>query len=100
MKDSLTNKYIIYFVNGDEFIQPRYLEYQSYYPLCDENWNVVNNKVTDTLFFKFGTTYINTNVNIPNRFYLNDSSGSSNGSFFFEKGLRASNLKPEKVLSL
>jgi hypothetical protein len=100
LKDSLTDKYIIYFVNGDEFIQPRYLEYQSYYPLRDKNWNIINNEVKDTLFFKFDSKYINTYVEIPNHFYLNDSSGSSNGSFFFQKGKSKSDLKPKEVLSL
>nr|WP_315158816.1 hypothetical protein [uncultured Flavobacterium sp.] len=100
LKDSLTNKYIIYFVNGDEFIQPRYLEYQSYYPLRDKNWNIINNKVADTLFFKFDSKYINTYVEIPNRMYIDDSSGSSDGSFFFQKDKTISNLKPNKVLSL
>ena len=100
LKDSLTNKYIIYFVYGDEFIQPRYLEYKSYYPLRDKNWNIINNEVTDTLFFKFDSKYINTYVEIPNHFYLNDSSGSSNGTFFFQKGKSISDLKPKEVLSL
>lgn len=100
LKDSLTNKYIIYFVNGDEFIQPRYLEYQSYYPLRDKNWNIINNKVADTLFFQFDSKYIKTYAEIPNRMYLDDSSGSLDGSFFFEKDKIISNLNPNKVLFL
>jgi hypothetical protein len=43
LKDSLTDKYILYFVNGDEFIRPRDLVYFSYYPIR-EGKNVITNK--------------------------------------------------------
>jgi hypothetical protein len=40
---------VIFFVNGNEFIQPRHLEYNFIIQLVKEN---ANNKVKDTLFFK------------------------------------------------
>jgi hypothetical protein len=48
METKRIDKYVIFFVNGNEFIQPRHLEYNSYYPIGE---NAVNNKVKDTLFF-------------------------------------------------
>jgi hypothetical protein len=39
---------VIFFVNGNEFIQPRHLEYNFIIQLVKEN--AVNNKVKDTLF--------------------------------------------------
>jgi hypothetical protein len=32
-KKFLIDKYVIFFVNGNKFIQPRHLEYNSYYPI-------------------------------------------------------------------
>lgn len=54
----------------------------------------------DTLFFKYDNKYINTYAEIPNHFYLDDSSGGSHGSFFFGKGEVENNLNPKSILSL
>lgn len=54
----------------------------------------------DTLFFKYDDKYINAFKEIPSHFYLDDSSGGNNGSFFFEEGEVKCNLNPKKVLLL
>ncbi|MDR7212746.1 hypothetical protein [Flavobacterium piscis] len=100
LKDSLTDKYTIFFVNGDEFIQPRDLEYDSYYPMRDADWNLIENKVKDTLVFNYDTKYIQTYVKTPKQYYLNDSSGGSNGSFFFREKSFVNNLETKELLSL
>lgn len=100
LKDSLTNKYRIYFVHGDEFIEPRYLEYNSYYPI-GKGENAIVNKVKDTLYFKLDTKYIKTYAQIPDDFYLNDSgNASTSGSFFLRKIQTSNHTKPEKILSI
>ncbi|WP_281322764.1 hypothetical protein [Flavobacterium aestivum] len=57
-------------------------------------------KQKDTLFFNYDNKYINTYAELPSHFYLDDSSGGSNGSFFFKKGEIKNNLNPKKILSL
>ncbi|MDN3675054.1 hypothetical protein QWY99_18630 [Flavobacterium branchiarum] len=61
-------------------------------------------KTKDTLYFKYDNKYDNKYINlyteIPGHFYLDDSSGGSNGSFFFKKGEVKSDLSPKKILSL
>tara|TARA_B110000093_G_scaffold127339_1_gene136256 strand:+ start:854 stop:1255 length:402 start_codon:yes stop_codon:yes gene_type:complete len=57
-------------------------------------------KLKDTLFFKFDKKYINTYEQIPHHFYLDDSSGSSDGSFFFEELGIIDNVKPKEILCL
>jgi hypothetical protein len=52
------------------------------------------------LFFKYDSKYINTHVEILHHFYLDDSSGGSNVSFFFKEGEVKNNLNPKKILSL
>jgi len=54
----------------------------------------------DTLFFKYDNKYIKTFAEMPNHFYLEDSSGGSHGTFFFGKGDVKSNLNPKSILSL
>ncbi|WP_166921334.1 hypothetical protein [Flavobacterium poyangense] len=99
LKDSLTNKYTIFFVSGTEFIQPRVLEYRSYYPIRNKEERIYN-KVKDTLYFNMDTKYIRTHAQIPNHIYLNDSSGANNGSFFFKTIEFANHLKPKEIRSL
>lgn len=57
-------------------------------------------KQKDTLFFKYDDKYINTYKEIPSHFYLDDSSGGNNRSFFFKEGEVKNNLHPKKILSL
>jgi hypothetical protein len=101
LKDSLTDKYILYFVNGDEFIRPRDLEYFSYYPIR-EGKNVIANKIKDTLFFKLDNNYVYESKNNLKSYILKDSSRSNNGTFFFQevKAKNNQNIKPKETLSL
>lgn len=101
LKDSLTDKYTIYFVNGNEFIKPRYLEYYSYYPIR-EGENVINNQIKDTLFFKLDNSYVYESKYVSKNYLLRDSSGSNNGTFFFQEVKAKNNqkIKPEEILSL
>lgn len=97
----MTDEYKIFFVNGDEFIRPRNLEYFSYYPIR-EGENVITNKIKDTLFFKLDNSYVYESKNNLNRYILKDSSGSNNGTFFFQevKAKNNQNIKPKEILSL
>lgn len=99
LKDSLTDKYTLFFVNGDEFIRPRHLVYNSYYPIR-EGEKLISNKIKDTLFFNYDINYINTHIEIPNHYYLYDSSGINHGTFFFEEINVINNLNPKEILNL
>jgi hypothetical protein len=97
LKDSLTDKYTIYFVNGNEFIQPRYLEYHSYYPI-GKGENAITNKIKDTLFFKLDNDYVYASKISPESYLIEDSKGSE--IIFLEKIKSIFGLKPKKVLQL
>ena len=99
LKDSLTNKYTIFFVNGDEFIQPRFLEYSSYYPIRDGE-NIITNKIKDTLFFKLDNNYIFKPSSKSASFLLKDSHDVTYGGFYFETVQTLNNLSPKEILSL
>lgn len=99
LKDSLVNKYTIYFVHGDEFIEPRHLEYHSYYPI-GKGEAAIPNRVKDTLFFKLDKKYMKSHPEIPDHFYLGDSgNGTTSGSFYFKKVETLNHLKPKEILS-
>lgn len=99
LKDSLADKYIIYFVNGNEFIQPRYLEYISYYPI-NNGENIITNKIKDTLFFKLDNKYVYKSKHDSISFLLEDGHDVTNGGFYFETVQALNNLKPKEILSL
>ncbi|CAM2872410.1 hypothetical protein [Flavobacterium frigoris] len=84
LKDSLTDKFVIFFVNGDEFIQPRHLQYQSYYPIRQDE-KIINNPIKDTLYFKLDNSYLYESEYYPGEYITKDSSGSSYGTFFLKK---------------
>jgi hypothetical protein len=98
LKDSLVDKYIIFFVNGGEFIQPRSLEYYSYYPLRDKDWNVINNNIKDTLYFKLDNNYVYQSKYDSKAFLFKDSHDVDYGAFYFERVLTFNNLKPKRRL--
>jgi hypothetical protein len=83
VKDSLIDKYVIYFVNGDKFIKPLQLNYVSYYPRRDKDWNVVENKIQDTLYFKLDNEYIYQSTTDPEWYLIKGSNG--NQHIFFQK---------------
>lgn len=97
LKDSLTNKYTLFFVNGQEFIKPKHLEYFSYYPIRDGE-NVITNKIKDTLFFKLDNKYVYESKYEPKSFLIKDSNGSE--IFFFKSIENVKNVKPTEILSL
>ncbi|KIA98940.1 hypothetical protein OA93_06875 [Flavobacterium sp. KMS] len=99
LKDSLTEKYIIYFVNGNEFIQPRYLEYYSYYPI-GKGENAVNNKIKDTLYFKLDNSYVYRPKDESKTFLLKDGHDTTNGGIYFETIRILNGLKPKEIFSL
>ncbi|WP_166921498.1 hypothetical protein [Flavobacterium poyangense] len=98
LKDSLTDKYEIFFVNGNEFIKPRHLEYTSYYPTRDKDWNVIDNRIKDTLFFKLDNEYIREPEGDQKWYFLKDSNKSDPFLFIEEKIIHG--LKPKKILLL
>ncbi|KOP37115.1 hypothetical protein DBB36_18090 [Flavobacterium sp. WLB] len=86
LKDSLTDKYVIFFDDCNQLIQAKSLEYISYYPIQKDS-KIIENKRKDTLFFKLDNKYIYESypaVN-PKRYLLKDSGTSKNGTFFFEE---------------
>lgn len=84
LKDSLTDKYQVFFVNGEEFIQPRYLEYISYYPIHDEN-NIIRQAIKDTIFFKLDNDYVFQSEYNKDVFLFKDGKDIHQGSIYFEK---------------
>lgn len=85
LKDSLTDKYVIFFVNGNELIKSKNLEYISYYPI-QKDLKIVENRRKDTLFFKLDNKYIYEPEHCtPKRYALRDGGKSQTGTFFFEE---------------
>ncbi|KUJ60869.1 hypothetical protein AR687_15805 [Flavobacteriaceae bacterium CRH] len=100
LQDSLTNKYTIFFVNGDQFISPRQLLYYSYYPIRQGNKSI-ENKIKDILFFKLDNEYVykSKDLNNGSSIYLIKDS-SKNEVFYFQELETVNNLKPNEILSL
>jgi hypothetical protein len=99
LKDSLTDKYEVFFVNGEEFIQPRILEYHSYYPLKDGDRSI-NNPIKDTLCFNLDNNYITQSEHDTDIYYLQDSGKSGDVTFHFLKMKSAKNIKYDKLLDI
>jgi hypothetical protein len=99
LKDSLTDKYEVFFVNGEEFIRPRHLEYASYYPLRDGD-NIISNQIKDTLYFNLDNNYIAQSEHDSDIFYLEDSGKSGDVTFLFRKMKSAKNIKYDKLLDI
>jgi len=53
-------------------------------------------KVKDTLFFSYDSQYINTHIEIPNHFYIEDGSGATVGGFYFTGVQKIKNYKTKK----
>ncbi|MDX6183583.1 hypothetical protein SGQ44_14720 [Flavobacterium sp. Fl-77] len=98
LKDSLTDKYKIFFINGDEFISPRVLEYYSYYPIREGD-KVIQNKIKDTLFFKLDNDYVYESKYAPKVYLVNENIESSEVFSLRELEIIKS-LKSKKILSL
>lgn len=99
LKDSLTDKYEVFFVNGEEFIQPRILEYYSYYPLKDSDSSITN-PIKDTLYFNLDNNYITQSEHDLDIFYLEDSGKSGDVTFLFRKMKSAKNIKYDTLLDI
>lgn len=85
LKDSLTDKYVIFFVDGNELIKSKDLEYISYYPI-QKDLKIIENRRKDTLFFKLDNKYIYEPEHCtPKRYLLKDGGKSDTGTFFFEE---------------
>lgn len=99
LKDSLTDKYEVFFVNGEEFIRPRHLEYASFYPFRDDN-NIIANQIKDTLYFNLDNNYITQSEHDLDIFYLEDSGKSGDVTFLFRKMKSAKNIIHDKLLDI
>ncbi len=99
LKDSLTDKYQVFFVNGEEFIRPRHLEYDSYYPLRDGEKSITN-QIMDTLYFNLDTNYIAQSKHDKDIYYLEDSGKSGDVTFYFRKMKLTKNIKCDKLLDI
>ena len=100
LKDSLTDKYEVFFVNGEEFIQPRYLEYISYYPIHGEN-NIIRHTIKDTLFFKLDNDYVVHSEHNKDVFFFKDGKDIHQGNVYFQKIKNIIKIKPHtEVLNL
>ncbi|MCM0666596.1 hypothetical protein [Flavobacterium tyrosinilyticum] len=53
-------------------------------------------KAKDTLFFSYDSQYINTHIEIPNHFYIEDGSGATEGGFYFTGVQEMKNYKTKK----
>lgn len=84
LRDQLIEKFVIFFVNKEEFIQPRFIEYQSYFPI-PEGENLIINNQKDTLVFKIDNQYLYESKNNEGIYIFDDSSPINNGTLFFVK---------------
>lgn len=98
LKDSLTDKYTIFFINDNNFIQPRHLEYNSYYPLRDDDKGIIHNSIKDTLFFKLDNDYIYKSKVYPNRYLLKENNSTQYVIFTQQEIIKA--IKGDKPVSL
>ncbi len=96
LKDSLTDKYEVFFVNGEEFIQPRYLEYISYYPIHGEN--IIRHAIKDTLFFKLDNDYVVQSEHNKAVFLFKDGKDIHQGSIYFQKIKTIARIKPHNEI--
>lgn len=98
LQDSLTNKFIILFVNGEEFIQPRILEYKSYFPIIEKENRIFNNN-KDTLFFKLENETLYESKHEAKKIYLNRYHYQGDEVFYFKKNKEIKNMKIKKTIS-
>ncbi|MGZ9677587.1 hypothetical protein [Flavobacterium sp. GNP001] len=102
LQDSLFNKYVIYFVNDNEFIQPRYLEYKSYYPRRNKkgDWIANPNEKKDTLYFNLDNEYVYPSKYNKTAFLIQDCISLGGGTFCFEQKQTIKDIKPLTILDL
>nr|WP_314839643.1 hypothetical protein [uncultured Flavobacterium sp.] len=93
LQDSLFNKYVIYFVNDNEFIQPRHLEYKSYYPRRNKkgDWIANLNEKKDTLYFNLDNEYVYPSKYDKTAYLIQDGGNEGLGMLYFQ---RIENKKP------
>ena len=90
LKDSLTDKYEIFFVNGKEFIQSRYLEYISY-----DREVLITKPIKDTLYFTLDKEYIYQSKYSDDIYLFREGK-----EIYFKKIAKIDTLKPNKTLNL
>nr|WP_315205988.1 hypothetical protein [uncultured Flavobacterium sp.] len=93
LQDSLFNKYVIYFVNDAAFLQPRYLEYKSYYPRRNKKGDWIANPIQkkDTLYFNLDNEYVYPSKYNKTAFLIKDGGNEGSGMLYFQ---RIENEKP------
>lgn len=84
LKDKLIEKFVIFFVHKNEFIEPRFIEYKSYFPI-PKGENLILNNQKDTLFFKIDNKYVCESEQNKGIYLLEDSSTINNGTFLLSK---------------
>jgi hypothetical protein len=99
LKDSLTDKYEIFFVSREQFIRPRLLEYYSYYPFKEDD-KFITNPIKDTLCFNLDNNYVVQSKHDKDIFYLEDSGKSGDVTFHFRKMKLTKNIKCDKFLDI
>jgi hypothetical protein len=101
-QDSLINKYIIFFVNGNEFIRPRHLEYIWHHPERDNNGSLIKNPTTkkDTLFFSVDNNYTYQSKFDKKNITIKDNTCFGGGSFYFEEKQIININMPKQILHL
>jgi len=99
LKDSLTDKYEVFFVNGEEFIHPRLLEFYSYYPFKEDD-KFTTNPIKDTLYFNLDNDYVAQSEHDTDIYYLEDSGKSGDVTFYFVKMKSVKSLKYDKLLDV
>lgn len=102
IQDSLIDKYTVFFVNGNEFIQPRYLEYKSFYTRRNNKGDFIANPLTkrDTLYFDLDNEYVYPSKYNKNDILINASKCSGGGAFYFEVKELIDVDKPIQLLDL
>lgn len=99
LKNILTDKYIIFFVKENEYIEAKNLEYVSFYPRRDKDWYVIQNPIKDTLFFKIDNNkYVYEDKLFPEEYFVREK--STEGGFFLKEIKKYGDLKKKDILNL
>ena len=98
LKRFLTDKYVIFFVKENAYLEVKDLDYISYYPRRDKNWDIIQNPIKDTLFFKLDKEYVYQNELFPGEYFIKEN--GTDGSFFLKEVKKEENLKQKNSLNL
>ncbi|MEE9361240.1 MAG: hypothetical protein V3U92_01430 [Cellulophaga sp.] len=84
LKELLLESNIIFLVKDKEFIKPKYIGYNSYYPI-GKGEEAIDKRIKDTLFFNLSGKQLYESPYVPDHYLIRNVTLEGEGSFFFEK---------------